>query len=272
MMSPLYRGYEPKLKLDFDDIRGIQALYGTKPPEEFVAAPKNYKLRLGGNSSLCNNASIDAIFKTVDGAVFAFKGENYFRITNGTVVDDPKTISEGWPGLPSNIDAAFTYKNGKTYFFKGSKYWRYNGGTVDGDYPKKISGGFAGIPNNIDAAFVWGKQSRIYFFKGSRYWLFDPFKRPPVKSNFPKPISDWKGIPEGINAAFQGSNEFTYFFKGEDVFRFNDSTFSVSFKVFLKKFGNFKIIFSYFAQVDESDNSHPQKTAYSCFGCHNLAS
>lgn len=234
-MSPLYRGYEPKLKLDFDDIHGIQALYGKKPPEELVTAPKNVEVQLGSDTTFCDNSSIDAIFKTVDGSVFTFKGENFFRITSGTAADGfAKPISEGWPGLPGNIDAAFTYKNGKTYFFKGSKYWRYNGRNIDGDYPKQISGGFAGIPNNVDAALVWGKQSKIYFFKGNRYWLFDPLKRPPVKSNFPKPISHWKGISERINAAFQDNDGLTYFFIGGNVFRFNDSAFSVSFQDFQK--------------------------------------
>ena len=30
LMAPFYRGYEPKIKLDIDDIRGIQQLYGEK--------------------------------------------------------------------------------------------------------------------------------------------------------------------------------------------------------------------------------------------------
>ena len=29
-MAPFYRGYEPKIRLDNDDIEGIQALYGEK--------------------------------------------------------------------------------------------------------------------------------------------------------------------------------------------------------------------------------------------------
>ena len=30
MMAPFYRGFEPNLKLNADDIRGIQELYGKK--------------------------------------------------------------------------------------------------------------------------------------------------------------------------------------------------------------------------------------------------
>lgn len=162
----------------------------------------------------------------------------------------PKKISEGWPGLPGkwttngsgiisiltplnvtanagNIDAAFTYKNGKTYFFQGTKYWRYQGRQVDGDYPKEISDGFTGIPDHLDAAMVWGGNGKIYFYKGSKFWRFDPLKRPPVKSTYPKPISNWEGVPNNIDAALQYTNGYTYFFKDDKYYRFNDRTFTV---------------------------------------------
>lgn len=226
-MFPLYRGYEPKFKLDFDDIFGIQALYGKKSPEELIVAPKASH---ESKSLFCDNLKFDAIFKTVDGEIYAFRNQSYYQLTNKTLAAGyPKSISEGWPGLPGNIDAAFTYTNGKTYFFKGSKYWRFNGQEIDDDYPKEIKGGFAGIPNNVDSALIWGKQRKIYFLKGSRYWLFDPLQRPPVSSTYPKPIQSlWKGIPDRIDAAFQDTDGYTYFFKRENFFRFNDSAFSVS--------------------------------------------
>lgn len=126
-----------------------------------------------------------------------------------------------------SIDAAFTYKNGKTYFFQGSKYWRYSGRQMDGDYPKDISDGFTGIPDNIDAALVWGGNGKIYFYKGTKFWRFDPLKRPPVKSTYPKLLSNWEGVPNSIDAALQYTNGYTYFFKGNQYFRFNDRTFSV---------------------------------------------
>ena len=126
-----------------------------------------------------------------------------------------------------NIDAAFTYKNGKTYFFQGRKYWRYSGRSVDGDYPKDISDGFTGIPDHVDAAFVWGGNGKIYFFKGKSFWRFDPLKRPPVKSTYPKDISNWEGVPNNIDAALQYTNGYTYFFKDNKYYRFNDRTFSV---------------------------------------------
>lgn len=181
------------------------------------------------DEALCKDAKIDAIFNTADGSTYAFRGDKYYRLTENAVAEGfPKKISEGWPGLPSSIDAAFTYKNGKTYFFKGSKYWRYNGRNLDGEYPKEINEGFTGVPNSIDAAMVWGGNGKIYFYKGSKFWRFDPLKRPPVKTTYPKPVSNWEGIPDDIDAALQYTNGYTYFFKGDKYYRFNDRTFAVN--------------------------------------------
>ena len=141
----------------------------------------------------------------------------------------PRSISADWDGLPGNLDAAFTWTNGKTYFFKRSLYWRYSNQTQDEGYPKLISKGFDGIPDNIDAAFVWSGNGKIYFFKGSDYWRFDPDQSPPVRSSYPRPISNWNGLPDNLDAALLYRNGFSYFFKGNDYWRFNDRAFAVTY-------------------------------------------
>lgn len=231
-MAPFYRGYDPAFRLDADDIQGIQTLYGRKAvfngvatttrPTTKPAAPR------GNDDAICRSPKIDAVFNTNDGSTYAFKGNNYYKLTENAIAEGyPKPISEGWPGLPGDIDAAFTYKNGKTYFFKGTKYWRYVNRQVDGDYPKDITEGFTGIPDHLDAALVWGGNGKIYFFKGSKFWRFDPLKRPPVKATYPKLISNWEGVPNNLDAALQYTNGFTYFFKDDTYYRFNDRTFTV---------------------------------------------
>lgn len=63
---------------------------------------------------------------------------------------------------------------------------------------------------------------------GSKFWRFDPNQRPPVKNSYPKPLSNWEGIPDNIDAAFQYTNGYTYFFKKGAYYRFNDRMFAVS--------------------------------------------
>lgn len=111
---------------------------------------------------------------------------------------------------------------------------------MDGAYPKEINEGFTGVPNNLDAALVWGGNGKIYFYKGTKFWRFDPLKRPPVKSTYPKPLSNWEGLPNNVDAGLQYTNGYTYFFKDDKYYRFNDRTFSVSSKLF-----KFKVLFLY---------------------------
>lgn len=263
LMAPFYRGYDPLFSLDQDDIDGIQALYGKKtktaakppsdeePVDESQHTPKTVKPVSAGSSSLCSDPKFDTIFNSAEGYTFIFKGEKYWRLTEESVAAGyPKLISEGWPGLPGNIDAAFTYKNGKTYFFKGSKYWRYKGRKVDGDYPKEISEGFTGIPNNIDTAMVWSGNGKIYFFKGSKFYRFDPTQKPPVPKSFPKLVSNWEGVPDNLDAAFQWTNGYTYFYKDGAYYRFNDRAFA----------------------VDVTTPAFPRSTAYWWFGCQDAPS
>ena len=101
---------------------------------------------------------------------------------------------------------------------------------MDNGYPKRIDSKFTGIPDNIDAAFVWSGNSKIYFFKGPNYWKFDMDQvnfASPEKSSYPQPVSNWNGIPDNINTALQHKNGFTYFFKGNRYWKFNDETLSV---------------------------------------------
>ncbi len=86
--------------------------------------------------------------------------------------------------------------------------------------------GFTGIPDNVDTAFVWGGNGHMYFFKGDDYWKFDPSRKPPVRSVYPRPLSNWD-LPGNLRAAVQWSNKYTYFFDSNQYYRFNDRRFTV---------------------------------------------
>jgi len=267
LMAPFYRGFEDKPKLEKDDIKGIQALYGPKTQATKTTSTSSSKPETnfiddssGGRGSgrgtpgvtkpqdeLCKaGTKLDAMVTVKDKTTFVFRGTKYWRLTeDGVAPGYPRPISGDWSGLPSNLDAAFTWSNGKTYIFKGSKYWRFTNQKMDSGYPKPISKGFDGIPDNVDAAFVWSGNGKIYFFKGEKYYRFDPESRPPVKPTYPKPVKNWEGIPGNIDDALQYKNGYTYFFKQGKYWRFDD-----------KGFG-----------IDTADPPFPRPTSYWWFGC-----
>ena len=61
--------------------------------------------------------------------------------------------------------------------------------------------GLRGSP--IHAALVWGSEkNKIYFFRSGDYWRFQPSARR-VDSPVPRRVTDWRGVPSEIDAAFQ---------------------------------------------------------------------
>lgn len=70
----------------------------------------------------------------------------------------------------------------------------------------------------------------VYFplCPGDQYWRFDSKSDPPVSARYPKPIKNWIGLPNNLDAAFKWENGLTYFFKGTQYYRFNDGDFEVS--------------------------------------------
>ena len=66
-----------------------------------------------------------------------------------------------------------------------------------------------------------------YDYSGGEYWRFDSKSDPPVSNRYPKPIKNWVGLPNSIDAAFKWENGLTYFFKGTHYYRFNDADFEV---------------------------------------------
>ncbi len=63
--------------------------------------------------------------------------------------------------------------------------------------------------------------------QGSKYWRFDPTQKPPVKSTYPKDVSNWEGLPNGLDGALAYTNGYSYFFKDGSYWRFNDRSFKV---------------------------------------------
>ena len=83
----------------------------------------------------------------------------------------------------------------------GAQYWVYDGEKpVLGPAPLSELG-LRGSP--IHAALVWGSEkNKIYFFRSGDYWRFQPSARR-VDSPVPRRVTDWRGVPSEIDAAFQ---------------------------------------------------------------------
>jgi len=224
IMAPFNRDWDPNLKLDKDDVKAIQALYGETAESDNKSDNNDLE-----NEALCSSGKLDTIVTMNNSETYAFLGDNYWKLTDTSVaLGYPRSTSADWDGLPGNLDASFTWTNGRTYFFRGTMYWRFSEiGKMDAGYPKQLDEGFPGIPSNVDAAFVWPIDDQIYFLKGSNYWKFATDKKPHIDSSYPRPLSNWDGIPENPDSALQYSNGRTYFFKNGHYYRFDDNNFTL---------------------------------------------
>ena len=249
LMAPYYRGYQPSFKLHTDDVEAIQSLYGSRdqPAPSEDDEPSGPPPDTSDAPDLCQDATIDTVTRTQNGSTYVFKGEFYWKILSNGIADGyPRNINDDWDGLEGNLDASLTWSNGKTYFFKGGRYWRFTNKEMDTGYPKLLERGFEGIPDMLDAAFVWSGNGKTYFFKGDQYWRYDSNNDPPVSDRYPRPITNWNGLPmDGVDAAFQWENSRTYFFKGDKYYRFNDISF----------------------EVDSGDPPYPRSTSVWWFDC-----
>jgi len=208
LMAPFYRGFEVKPKLNQDDIKAIQALYGKKTQSKPVTSrPTNSVFgsnsvplneidtnvnEIENDSPLCSDPTVGAIVTVEDNSTYVFKGKQYYKLTDDSVEDGyPRDIARDWDGLPGNIDAGFTWKNGKTYLFSKDQYWRFTNKNRDSGYPKPISN-WEGIPDNIDDALKY-KNGFTYFFKNGQYWRFDDraFKVDKSNPSFPRQAGVW---------------------------------------------------------------------------------
>ena len=88
-MAPFYRGYEETVKLDIDDIRGIQEMYGPKKnknkpdpdqsrspilivPKSAPVPPRD-NVKPKSDNPICKSRHFDVILTDKEGKTFVFK-------------------------------------------------------------------------------------------------------------------------------------------------------------------------------------------------------
>ncbi|XP_049646645.1 stromelysin-3 [Suncus etruscus] len=228
VMAPFYTFRYP-LSLSPDDRRGIQYLYGRRWQASTSRPPTTAPQVLEDNNEIAPlepevlpdacEVSFDAV-STIRGELFFFKAGFVWRLRKGQLQPGyPALASRHWQGLPSPVDAAFEDAQGYIWFFQGAQYWVYDGEKpVQG--PSPLSD--LGLPESpIHAALVWGtEKNKIYFFRGGDYWRFHLNTRH-VDSPEPRRVTDWRGVPAEIDAAFQDANGYAYFLRGRLYWKFD---------------------------------------------------
>ncbi|XP_067883519.1 matrix metalloproteinase-25-like [Heterodontus francisci] len=113
---------------------------------------------------------------------------------------------------------------GEAFFFKDQFFWRMQrAGNLVSLNAAQIKNFWQGLPTDmkkIDTVYERMTDNKIVFFIGSQYWVFS---NTIVESGYPRSISDF-GLPgPNIDAAFVWPhNGKTYFFKGDEFWRFDD--------------------------------------------------
>ncbi|KAM9330848.1 stromelysin-3 [Gastrophryne carolinensis] len=226
LMSPFYTFRYP-LSLSADDKQGIQYLYGAPRPPTVAPTPKPE-----GNLPETESNEIpftepdacatdfDAV-STIRGELFFFKSGYVWRLRGGKLQSGyPALASRHWKGIPESVDAALEDSAGNIWFFYGSRFWIFDA-KLQAMGPFQISD--LGLPvNRIQAAFIWGtdKNRKTYLFKGTEYWRLNTDTRR-VESAHSRSMSDWRGVPQDVDAAFQDEHGFAHFLRGKYYWKFD---------------------------------------------------
>lgn len=232
LMAPFYSGYQPNFQLPYDDILGIQTLYGSRPdrpdrPDEtpVTIKPTTAVMKPATELPRVCKMSFDSV-AYIRGEIFAFKEDRFWRVRNP---GEPLSPPEGYltasffKDLPSGIQAAYErHYDHMILFFKGKEYYVYDGVNPLPGYPKPISNLSEELPGNIQAAATWGEYNKVYFFKRGRVYRYDEYLKS-VDPGYPHPISSvFPGVPKGLDGAFRYNDKNGYFVKGKYYFLFND--------------------------------------------------
>nr|XP_020448665.1 matrix metalloproteinase-19 [Monopterus albus]XP_020448666.1 matrix metalloproteinase-19 [Monopterus albus]XP_020448667.1 matrix metalloproteinase-19 [Monopterus albus] len=222
LMAAVYSGYRANFALHFDDVRGIQALYGKRVTSTIsspTTADSLFDTESGSGSVTIPDpctATLDTIILGPWRKTFAFSGDYVWTISD-LGHNTPIKINRLWKELPGNLNAAVhSPRTNKTYFLKGSQVWRYTRFLLDYGYPKQVKQ----LPPNIDAALYLDKNKKLVFIKGSQHWQWDEHT---YTTLYPKPLSMlFTGVPSSPDAAFTWTNGKIFFFKGDDYWRVNE--------------------------------------------------
>ncbi|ETE58762.1 Interstitial collagenase, partial [Ophiophagus hannah] len=188
LMFPNYKPIDPDdTPLSEDDINAIQAIYG--PSQN----PSNEPVKPTLPKACDPKLNFDAV-TTFRREVVFFKGRHIWRVYPASSEVDMEPISTLSPLLPSGIQAAYENMNDQDYLMKFENVW---------------------------LSFL------LCLSTGNKFWMISRLQMQP---GYPQPI-DKLGFPTNIEkidaAVFDKDTRKTYFFVGNQYWRYDDNTQSM---------------------------------------------
>ncbi|KAJ8394694.1 hypothetical protein AAFF_G00042940 [Aldrovandia affinis] len=202
--------------LSWDDVRGIQSLYGSNPD----VTPGDPERPMTPDA--CDpNLVLDAV-TTLRGGKMFFKGRFVWRSYRQSSKPVQSLIKNLWPEVPDNIDAAYeSRKTGWVYIFKDRQVWALSGYNLVRGYPRSLSS--MGLPRTvkkISAALYEEHSGKTLFFAGKYYYSYDTVRQR-MDKGYPKLVEEgFPGMMGQVTAAFQERGLF-FLFNGQSAFAFS---------------------------------------------------
>lgn len=260
IMYPWYQPYKPGFKLTYDDINGIQNLYGsrtpgtaptdppTEPPTTPTPAPTPAPTA-GKPRKACPKGKVTAVYYNsyTNMQQIITDDEKMYMIRDKAGIDiGPMQLRNYIPKsrIPKDIDSVYTtthiHESNRPMhvIFSGANYYLYQHFSFRGG-PYSIHNTQSGSTYNykllnlmlpswvqkVDAAFLWPRNGRTYFFSGEWYWRFNN-QGNRMDGGYPRRISDgWRGVPGNVDAGFSHkAYGITYFIKNNQVYKINDKS------------------------------------------------
>jgi len=194
VMYPSYH-FTKKFEMPYDDIRGIQALYGpptgTARPTTMTTSRVTYPTR---PTTMSTRPTTMTTKRTTTTEKWTTKSRTTYNPIKTTI-----PYHEDDSLCDSDFDSILQWGT-ETFIFKGRELWRITGEHHFYDQPWRMRGPlqvesyWAGLPSHIEAVYMvpdglnlpWS-TGNVRFFSGAQYWEYNGNK---ILPGFPKKITE----------------------------------------------------------------------------------
>lgn len=240
LMAPFYAGYKPNYQLHWDDIRGIQSLYGastnnpTRPPVTTLPPPRTTPTPRPTQPipttpqpttpEICR-FEFHGVMREDNGDILAFNSKgDVMRMTLNLGFIEQFKSSDIFPDAPEKFDDVINVPSAGTVFFRRALNWKYQikAGTVS-ERELTVRGYIPDarrlLREKIRAVFALS-HNRVFVI--GRYFVqeFNAQTMEMVPGSYDYFTSMFPGIPDELDAAVATSSREVYFFKGSQFWRF----------------------------------------------------